>query len=62
MSHPVNEVLVDTIRELRELISFLESELLDYSLRGEIEIADEVYGELIDARIKLAELEDSVVR
>lgn len=57
-----NEVLVDTIRELRELIGFLESELLDYSLRGEIEIADSVYGELIDARKLLAELEDSVIK
>lgn len=58
MSHPVNDSIRDTIAELRDLINFLESELLDYSLHGNYDEADQAYGELVDARTKLAKLED----
>lgn len=58
MSHVVNSALIDTINELRDLINFLESELLDYSLHGDYDAADQAYGELVDARVKLAGLEN----
>lgn len=58
MSHVVNSALIDTINELRDLINFLESELLDYSLHGDYDAADQAYGELVDARAKLAKIED----
>lgn len=58
MSHDVNTTLRETIAELRDLINFLESELLDYSLHGDYDAADQAYGELVDARVKLANIED----
>lgn len=60
MSHDVNTALLDTIAELRDLINFLESELLDYSLHGNYDGADQAYGELVDARKELAKIEDMV--
>lgn len=57
MSHIANETIIDAIRELRDLVQFLESELLDYSLHGNYDGADQAYGELVDARVKLAKLE-----
>ena len=57
MSHIANETIIDAIRDLRDLVEFLESELLDYSLHGDYDAADQAYGELVDARVKLAKLE-----
>jgi hypothetical protein len=58
MSHDINATLRETINELRCLINFLEGELLDYSLHGDCDNADQAYGELVDARAKLAKIED----
>ena len=58
MSHDINTALRETIAELRDLINFLESELLDYSLHGDYDAADQAYGELVDARVKLAKIEE----
>lgn len=60
MKEIVTETILETINELRDLIQFLESELLDYSLHGNYDTADQVYGELVDARNKLADLEEVV--
>lgn len=60
MSHIVNETILDAIRELRDLVQFLESELLDYSLHGDYDAADQAYGELVDARVELEKLEKTM--
>lgn len=53
------ESLIQSINELRDLIGFLECELLNYSVYGNYDGADRVYGELIDARKKLEQLEQT---
>lgn len=60
MSHIANEKIIDAIRELRDLVQFLESELLDYSLHGNYDGADQAYGELVDARTELEKLEKMI--
>jgi hypothetical protein len=58
MSHPVNDSVIEKLGELRDLVNFLESELLFHSLQGNYDYADQTYGELIDARKELAKFED----
>lgn len=57
MSNLLNETLRETINELRDLISFLENELESVSVHGEYGLADQIYGELVDARKELNKLE-----
>jgi len=57
MSHEVNDNIRDQIRDLYDLITFLECELETASSHGRIAEADDVAGELYDARKELATLE-----
>lgn len=57
MSHFVNDQIIDTIRDLVDLVAFLESELEVAGTHGEIARADQIYLELVDARRQLDELE-----
>lgn len=58
MSHESIENLIDRLRDLTDTINFLTSELENCSLWGKYDEADQLYGELIDARSELAKLEE----
>lgn len=58
MSHPSNDNIRDTIGELYDLISFLESELETAFSTGKFDDADTIAGELLDARCELNKLEE----
>lgn len=61
MSHESNDNIRDQIRDLYDLITFLESELECAASHGRIAEADDVAGELYDARKELAKLEEYFV-
>lgn len=57
MSHPVNDQILDTIRELRELVADLEAITLELQGEGDLAAAEDSYNELIEARKELTRLE-----
>ena len=57
MSHPINESLLETIGELRELAADLEAITLELQGEGSLAEAEDVYNELCETRKKLRELE-----
>lgn len=57
MSHPVNDALFDTIRELRELVADLEAITLELQGEGQLAAAEDSYNELLEARKELSRLE-----
>ena len=57
MSHPVNDALFDSIRDLREAIMDLEALTLELQGEGNYAEAQDVYDELVKARIELNRLE-----
>lgn len=57
MSHSVNDSIKDAIRELYELVTFLESELECAVSQNRVGDADQVAAELYDARKELAQAE-----
>ena len=61
MSHEVNDKTKDQIRDLYDLITFLESELECAASHGRVAEADDVAGELYDARKELAQLEECFI-
>ena len=61
MSHESNDNIRDQIRDLYDLITFLESELECASSHGRVAEADDVAGELYDARQELSKLEEYFV-
>lgn len=57
MSHESIENIIDKIRDVTDTITFLTAELENCSLWGKYDEADDLYGELVDARNELAKLE-----
>lgn len=57
MSHESIENIIDKIRDVTDTITFLTAELENCSLWGKYDEADDIYGELVDARNELAKLE-----
>ena len=57
MSHESIENIIDKIRDVTDAITFLTAELENCSLWGKYDEADDLYGELVDARNELAKLE-----
>lgn len=57
MSHPINEAIFDSIRELQEAIMDLEALTLELQGEGNYAEAQDVYNELVEARIELNRLE-----
>jgi len=57
MSHPINDTLFDSIRDLREAIMDLEALTLELQGEGNYAEAQDVYNELVEARIELNRLE-----
>lgn len=57
MSHSINDALFDSIRELREAIMDLEALTLELQGEGNYAEAQDVYNELVEARIELNRLE-----
>jgi FtsZ-binding cell division protein ZapB len=57
MSHESIENIIDKINEVTDTITFLTAELENCSLWGKYDEADDLYGELVDARNELAKLE-----
>jgi hypothetical protein len=57
MSHESIENIIDKINEVTDTITFLTAELENCSLWGKYDEADELYGELVDARHELTKLE-----
>ena len=57
MSHFVNDQIRETIRELQDLIDFLETELEVAGTHGEFDRADQIAVELFDARKELKKIE-----
>jgi hypothetical protein len=58
MSNIANDNIKDTIRDLYDLICFLESELECAGSQGRYDDADQVAVELYDARKELKRLEE----
>lgn len=60
METVATETILEIIDDLINLVRFLEGQLLDYSLSGNYDGADDVYGELVETRNRLAKLEEVI--
>lgn len=57
MSHPVNQSLLETIREMRETVAELETMSYWLYAAGDFGPAQDAYNEMIEAKIELRKLE-----
>jgi FtsZ-binding cell division protein ZapB len=60
MSHWSTDLIIDNIRDTIDTIKLLEQEVESLASADEYALAYEVYAELLQARKRLAELEQSV--
>jgi hypothetical protein len=57
MSHESIENIIEKLRDLHDTITYLTAEVENCALWGKYDEADQLYGELVDARKELEKLE-----